>query len=231
MPRRDDLNRLYGLLAELQRRLGGTRLLRDSAGRSGWPARGVYFFFESGEVREDGRTPRVVRVGTHAVSTGSKTTLWNRLALHRGRAAGGGNHRASVFRRHIGGALLKARPDEFSTASASWSRVDTASRRSRPRERELEHEVSRYLGGLPFLWLAVDDAPSRSSLRHTIECNTVALLSNAGKPPIDPPSPAWLGWDATNAAIAESGLWNVNFVYDTYDPAVLDVLEEQIRML
>src|SRR6266545_6277097 len=136
MPRRDDLNRLYGLLAELQGRLGGTRLLRDSAGRSGWPTRGVYFFFERGELREDGHTPRVVRVGTQAVSTGSKTTLWRRLALHRG-----GNHRASVFRRHIGSALLATRPEEFASASASWSRVDTASRHSRPHERELEHEV------------------------------------------------------------------------------------------
>jgi hypothetical protein len=231
MSRRDDLNRLYGLLAELQRSLGGTRLLRDSAGRSGWPTRGVYFFFEPGELREDGRTPRVVRVGTHAVSTGSKTTLWQRLALHRGRTAGGGNHRASVFRRHIGGALLATKPEEFTTASASWSRLDTASRHSRPHERELEYAVSSYLGNLPFLWLAVDDPPGRSSLRHTIECNTVALLSNAHKPPIDPPSPAWLGRNATNPAIAESGLWNVDFVYDTHDPAALDVLEEQIRSL
>jgi hypothetical protein len=31
--------------------------------------------------------------------------------------------------------------------------------------------------------------------------------------------------------VAESGLWNVDFVYDTYDPAALDMLEEQIRTL
>src|SRR5688572_17482459 len=111
--RRADLDRLYRLLSELDDRVGGSRLLRDSVARSGWPARGVYFFFEPGEVREDGRIPRVVRVGTHAVSTGSKTTLWARLASHRGRTAGGGNHRASVFRRHIGSALLATRPQEF----------------------------------------------------------------------------------------------------------------------
>ena len=74
------------------------------------PRRGVYFFFEPGELREDGRTPRVVRVGTHAVSAGSRTTLWTRLRDHRGhvigRHVGGGNHRASIFRRHVGSALL-----------------------------------------------------------------------------------------------------------------------------
>ena len=81
--RRRDLDRLYGLLAELRERLGGYKYLRDCNGRMSWPKRGVYFIFEDGELREDGHTPRVVRVGTHAVSAGSRTTLWNRLSQHR----------------------------------------------------------------------------------------------------------------------------------------------------
>jgi hypothetical protein len=67
----------------------------------------VYFFFEDGEVRADGGL-RLVRVGTHALTATSKATLWGRLRQNRGqvggRSPGGGNHRGSVFRRHVGAA-------------------------------------------------------------------------------------------------------------------------------
>ena len=65
--RRADLDRFYALLAELEGLRGGKRLLAECHGRMGWPQRGVYFFFEDGELRDDGVTPRVVRVGTHAL--------------------------------------------------------------------------------------------------------------------------------------------------------------------
>ena len=86
---------------QLAQGLPGPRRLRDCHGSDGWPQRGVYFFFEPGEVRADG-SDRVVRVGTHALTATSQATLWGRLRQHRGRLAGlhpgGGNHRASVFR-------------------------------------------------------------------------------------------------------------------------------------
>ena len=107
MSRQRDIDRFYALLHDLSRRVGGCRLLRDCSGNSGWPQRGVYFFFENGEFREDGITPRGVRVGTHAVSTNSKAKLWNRLRTHRGNRNGGGNHRGSIFRLRVGEALLK----------------------------------------------------------------------------------------------------------------------------
>ena len=51
---------------------------------------------------------RVVRVGTHALKAGSKSTLWGRLSQHRGTArAGGGNHRGSIFRLLVGIALAR----------------------------------------------------------------------------------------------------------------------------
>jgi len=93
--RRRDLDRFYKLLDRLSARLGGPRCLGQCRGVDGWPERGVYFFFEEGESREGG-PPRVVRVGTHAVSQGSRTSLWQRLAQHRGTLSGtrpgGGNH-------------------------------------------------------------------------------------------------------------------------------------------
>ena len=81
------------LLASLKERIGGARRLSDCSGRMRWPKRGVYFFMETGEVRSDtGDGSRIVRVGTHALKTGSKTKLWTRLKQHKGvTSTGGGN--------------------------------------------------------------------------------------------------------------------------------------------
>ncbi len=102
--RLDDLVKFYRLLDVLDGQLGGARVLGDCSGKLTWPRRAVYFFTEDGECRTDtGAGPRVVRVGTHALRNGSRTTLWNRLSQHRGSArSGGGNHRGSIFRLIVG---------------------------------------------------------------------------------------------------------------------------------
>jgi len=87
MERREHLDHFYELLSELEDRLGGRRTLGECHGNMSWTKRGVYFFFEPGELREDWRTPRVVRVGTHALKRGSRSTLWGRLRQHRGKAS------------------------------------------------------------------------------------------------------------------------------------------------
>jgi hypothetical protein len=195
-----------------------------------WPERGVYFFFQEGELREDLRTLRVVRVGTHGVSAGSKTTLWSRLSQHRGTTrSGGGNHRGSIFRLHVGIAMLRDRPDEFLSARDTWGRGSSADRATRVSEELLESAVSRYIGDMPFLWVEIDDEPGPTSRRQEVESNLIALLSNAGKPAIDPPSNTWLGHHSDRATIRDSGLWNVNHVYEPYNPASLDLLEFHIR--
>jgi hypothetical protein len=103
-----DTDRFYSPLATLTEKVGRPRL-RDCTAADRWPSDGVYFFFEDGETRTDARTPRVVRVGTHALTEQSRTTLWARLRQHRGTLAGqnpgGGDHRGSIFRMHVGTAL------------------------------------------------------------------------------------------------------------------------------
>ena len=67
MERRAHITSFYALLDELTARTGGLQFLQSPAARQ-WPKRGVYFFFEPGEVRTDsGAGPRVVRVGTHGL--------------------------------------------------------------------------------------------------------------------------------------------------------------------
>ena len=83
--RTHDMERFYGLLGDLENQLGGMRKLSDCSGRMNWPQRGVYFFQEAGEQRNEfGGGKRIVRVGTHALKTGSSTKLWTRLSQHRG---------------------------------------------------------------------------------------------------------------------------------------------------
>jgi hypothetical protein len=98
----------------------------------------------------------------------------------------------------------------------------------RAAENALECEVSKVICAMPFLWLPVDDEPGAKSLRGYIERNAIALLSNSGKKPLDPPSANWLGRHGNRELVRKSGLWNQNHVDETYDPTFLDRLEKLI---
>jgi hypothetical protein len=216
MSRSDDVNQYYEALKCLHQSVGGYRYLQDCTAKSGWPQRGVYFFLENGELRADGSTLRVTRVGTHAVSANSKTTLWNRLHTHRGHSDGRGNHRGSVFRKRVGEALL-SKEIYSEEIHDTWGIGDTAEKTVRITEGPLEVAVSRYIGEMPFLWLDINDAPSPTSRRAYIERNCIALLSNFEKEPIDPPSTNWLGRNSGQRTIVHSGLWNTDYVGERYD--------------
>lgn len=191
-----------------------------------WPQRGVYFFTEACEERnESGNGPRVVRVGTHALKLNGRTTLWNRLSQHRGRSRNGrGNHRGSIFRLIVGKSLMARDGYNFPT----WGDKSSASREARNDEVRLEEEVSRVIGAMPFLWLPINDEPGPESLRGLIERNSIALLSNYGREKIDPASDNWLGHHCDRARVRSSGLWNSNHVDEPYDPAFLDKLERLV---
>ena len=223
--RRADAGEFYRILDRLEAGLGGLRRLGECTGRSGCPPQGLYFFYEDGEDRADG-TGRVVRVGAHALTATSRATLWGRLRQHRGHLAGGdpggGDHRASVFRRHVGAALIRrgGLPDDL---LASWldRRRPPSSRHSQ--EAAVEREVSRHIGVMPFLWLAV---PGRAD-RGYLESSSIALLSClAGGP--DQPGAGWLGRHAERPEIRESGLWNVHHVSGRYDPTFLRRLAQLV---
>lgn len=222
------LVRFYQLLDTLEKRCGGKRTLAQCQGRRDWPARGVYFFFEPGEERTaSGTGARVVRVGTHAVTATSKTTLWNRLSQHRGTVkSGGGNHRGSIFRLLIGEALARRDP---SLSCLTWGQGSSASAQVRQGEQHLESFVSRYIGSMPFLWFSVTDAASSGSKRGYIERNAIALLSNFGRDKeeaLDLPSRGWLGWFSGRATVMNSGLWNQKHVTGPYDPTFLEALAD-----
>ncbi len=175
-------------------------------------------------------TPRVVRVGTHAVSVGSKTKLWTRLSTHRGTTSGGGNHRGSIFRLWVGKALLE-RDGALVPKPITWGKGSSAERPVRDAEAHVEQGVSACIGSMPFLWIEADDEPGTQSIRRIIESNAIALLSCCGSSAdaADPPSDQWLGRHCPKEAIRRSGLWNVRDIGGRFDPESLDVLERCAR--
>lgn len=101
----------------------------------------------------------------------------------------------------------------------------------RAAEIELEREVSKVIRAMPFLWIDIDDEPGTGSQRGYIERNSIALLSNYGKPPLDQASPDWLGLSCDRAKVRQSGLWNSNHVDEAYDPAFLIQLEQAVERM
>ena len=164
-PRRS--HAFLGLLDRLQRRAGGIRTLANFGRYRDWLQRGVYLFFEPSEFCHDsGAGPRVVRVGTHALGAGSRSTLGQRLGQHRGPSSGGGNHRGSIFSLLIGQALITAgkaplcpswgvKSDATKAAAALGIDREALNKAAAP----VEQAVTRYIGAMPFLWLDINDDP------------------------------------------------------------------------
>ncbi|WP_435069090.1 hypothetical protein [Haloplanus sp. C73] len=235
MSRAEDLDRFYDLLADLDERVGGARALKDCTGYMDWPDRGVYFLLEPGETHAPGQH-RVTRVGTHAVSAGSSTSLWDRLKQHFGtgsRSADhphGGNHRGSVYRKRVGEALIEkhALHDDYPDWDARWAAIERDRDDVRDEEYLLERRVSAYLREQRVLWIAIDDEPGTDSDRAVVERNAIALLSNVDTPAIDARADDWLGHHSRSPQIRRSGLWNVNHTEESYDPDFLSRLETAI---
>lgn len=215
-----DIKLFYEILTQIEHSNGGGRLLSHCTGRMDWPLRGIYFIREPQEVRrETGEGSRIVRIRTHPTRPGSKTKLWGLLSQHRGNAKdGGGNHRGSIFRLRVGAALIEKDGAQHPT----WGQDSSATPEIRKTEQPIERNVSDRIGKMTVTWLAVPDKPGPESLRAYIEKNAIALLSNFGNPPLDPPSPGWLGYYCNIDLIGKSGLWNSDYVQQDYDPSFLE---------
>ena len=226
MQRLSDLDAFYNLLTQLEGRIGGRRL-GDCDKNMDWSKRGVYFFFEPNQNRNSGNERRVVHIGTHAISKGSKKTIWNRLAQIQGtKNPYGGKHRSAVLRKYIGEALINRNP---SFVFEHWGKGESASPDIVLSEQEHEARVSDYIGEMTLLFVSVLDEPSSRSLRNYIKQNSLALLSNYLESTPDQPSKDWLGHHSSRDKVRLSGLWNNRHVDKSYDPDFLNVFEDMIK--
>jgi hypothetical protein len=149
------------------------------------------------------------------------------LRTHRGVIEGGGNHRSSIFRSHVGAAIIRrdSRIGEF----PDWGDQSAGTAENKSLETELEKTVSATISRMQVLCLDIRDSAGSRSDRAYIERNAIALLSKVGSR-IDTPSDTWLGRSSAHPCIRKSGLWNVNFVDEpTWDPAFLEVLDYYAR--
>jgi len=157
---------------------------------------GLYFFYEDGERSEHAADGRVVRVGNHPNKQGG---LVSRLRAHYT-----GNKNSSVFRKFLGGALLRSRDPNSpclapSPGKGHWEHQnDKACERCRPLEEELSHLLR---SSLRFRCVEVVDQAERNDLEKV-------LIATIAACPVCGPSATWLGRHAYSDKVRSSGLWN-----------------------
>lgn len=158
------------------------------------PPNGIYIFFENQETI--GTTDRIVRVGTQKKDGRFK----NRIRQHYGYVNSlKGNKNGSIFRKHLGGALLR-KDNPSDPRLKDWLKQDG------PTFIEVEENVSRVLrGDFTFSCFTVDSPEERLSL----EKGLIALLAQF---PLGEPSATWLGSYASSEDIRRCGLWNTQHI-------------------
>lgn len=193
------------------------------------PEKGVYFFFEPNETRQNSNSDRVVRIGTHAAIANSNATLYERLYNHKGSKDLTGNHRGSVFRKLIGYSLLYKENLNY----LHWgNKSKKGDKPIKLLEKSLEKIVSTYLHTLPFTVLEVPGHASKANDRAFIEKNSIALLSNYGRPIIDKYSKNWLGQYSKDTKVIGSGLWNSDYVErELIDANYFNVFEKHLKKM
>lgn len=194
-----------------------TQVLSDDV-----PKRGVYFFFDPAEKTDYSDVlPRLVRIGTHGVSKGSRSSLRMRLRTHYGANHGGGNHRGSIFRLHVGMSII--RRDGLEERFPSWGVGQSANASISEMEKELESQVSIYISRLFVLFIEIGDEPGKNSLRAIVEKNLIALFTEAHLG-LERAGDHWLGRWSPHDKIRQSGLWNVRGIGDMCDLKVVDFI-------
>ncbi len=165
------------------------------------PLNGIYVLFERGEVAHG--TNRIVRVGSHTGNNQLPSRLCQHFFVE--------NKDRSIFRKHIGRALLNRDNDAFLSV---WN-LDRTSRKMRDqhsgidldRQRAMERAVSDYIRDhFSFVVARIDEKVERLGLESKM-ISTVSLCEACQ------PSAEWLGRSSPIKKIRESGLWLVNELY------------------
>ena len=223
--RKSDIAHAYTLFERMSERVGLRELkhlFKDDV-----PKKGVYFFFDVNEETSFSNSiPRLVRIGTHGVSAGSTSTLRTRLRTHFGTQAGLGNHRASVFRLHVGRALIER--EGLQETFPNWGKGQSAKKSISKSEVALERQVSEYIGNLCVLYVPIFDESGVGSARALIERQFIALFTE-NFCPLETLSPSWLGRFSDKSTIRQTGLWNVRDVGSEYDPKFISYFENILQ--
>jgi len=147
------------------------------------PRNGVYVVYEEGEDFEG--QPRIARVGSHE----RPGRLPGRLRDHCSN-----NKNGSIFRKHLGSALMKKR-DYPDAEIARWMRSDT---RGWP---EVEDAIDAQLRRrFTFACIRADELFEWRDIERRLIASLTCLESS-------PASPGWLGQLASNPVVRRCGMW------------------------
>jgi hypothetical protein len=164
---------------------------------------GLYFFYQEGEGSAHAPGGRIVRIGNHPRA---QHRLVGRLSDHYRSQDGAKN--GSVFRRYIGGALLRRLDSASPCLSPSpgeghWERQDE---RACPACSTTESAVTTVLAtAFCFRCVRVDDQDERNHLEARLIATVAACT-------VCQPSRTWLGLHAYPPLVRSSGLWNTQHV-------------------
>jgi len=162
---------------------------------------GLYFLYQTGEASEHAPLGRVVRVGNHPRSDNG---LARRLRQHYS-----GQKNGSVFRKLLGGALIRSRDPNNACLAPAPGKGHWEKQHAKVCSRcaSVEQEVSALLrSNFRFRCVRIDQRAERG-LFEALLIGTLSLC------PACKPSDQWLGVYAYSDHVQRSGLWNSQFVY------------------
>jgi hypothetical protein len=166
----------------------------------GVPSDGLYFFYEDEETNAHGGGPRIVRVGNHPRSI---LGLRKRLRHHYL-----GNKNASVFRKFLGGALIRRRnpADPCLLPGPGQGHWERHGEKKCSRCEPVEQEVSQLLKEhFSFRCVKIVDRAERNRFEQR-------LIASLARCPGCKASATWLGRYAYSPNVQQSGLWNSEFI-------------------
>ena len=173
------------------------------------PSNGIYFFYETTEkCKINGKIiDRIVRVGTHDADNRLRDRIYNHY---------NSNKNSSVFRKHVGSAIIKE--DKRNVDVDKWMTQGT------PTNKDVEKRITEtFKNKFKFRCVPVNSEQER----HYLEGRLIATLSF-----LKHHSDHWLGRFAKRKYIQESGLWNVDYVFDkskVMNEKDLTLLKEKIN--
>jgi len=201
-------------------------LHEHSSPESTLPRNGLYFFYEDGEICAHTGKPRIVRVGNHPRS---QDRLITRLREHYGEIDYPEKKNGSVFRRLLGGAILRRRNPNHPCLLPSPGEGHWEKQGGRTCElcRPLENEVTELLK-TDFRFRCIEIIPMNQ--RNEMERKLIATLARCHE---CGPSETWLGRWTYSEKVQRSGMWNSEYVDDAYEMTMSDLeeMEKAVKKL
>jgi len=200
------------------------------------PQNGIYFFYEAGETwGHGGDAPRIVKIGTCTGDDNLRSRIEQHYLLGRCQTWMDFNldKRApkdrSVFRKHIGRALLNMGRDEYlcvwnQDCTKPANRKCYAHLRDIKKEKETELAITRLLRErFTFRFIIIDSNEKRTTLEKS-------LIGTITQCPLCKPSPNWLGNYHPDRRIQQYHSWLIQHAkHRPIDNAEQGIVLEAIR--